>query len=220
MARDKPPHAKSRSYMIGVRVDDEQKALVEQAAEREGLQVSSFIIMLLVRLHILPASSMDKIKRRPVPFYSALHELLGVVNKIGGNCKQLAAALPEMNGLHGTHSRLILAAAVITEKLQGYQMPEGVNLYRLHQGITAEGHRFNQIVKSVNSGQPNLAGLPACLAIIRQEADRITAALTGEPQEINSVLADTDIMEKAMEEMRVNMRKAAAEQASRKNGDA
>jgi hypothetical protein len=220
MTHRKNTDTEAAEVWVNFRTFKEYKDLILQAAMNEGLQLSSFMTMLLVRCKILPEAAIARIKRRPVPFFTALHGLLGVVNKIGGNCKQLAAALPEIDGLHGTYSRLILSAAVITEKLQGYEMPEGVNLYRLQHSITSEGHRFNQIVKSVNIGQPNLADLPASLAAIRREADKITAALTGEPQETNSILADADIMEKAMEEMRANMRKAAAEQVSRKNGDA
>jgi hypothetical protein len=65
--------------MLVVRVSEEQKALVVQAAEREGLQISSFIFRLLVRLHNLPESCLKRIKRRPMPFYNALHGLLGIV---------------------------------------------------------------------------------------------------------------------------------------------
>jgi hypothetical protein len=220
MTHNKNTDRDAAEVWINFRTFKEYKDLIVQAAMNEGLQLSSFMTMLLVRCKILPEAAIARIKRRPVAFFTALHGLLGVVNKIGGNCKQLAAAMPQLDGLHSTHSRLILAAAVITEKLQGYEIPEGVNLYRLQQGITAEGHRFNQIVKSVNMGQPNLAGLPASLAAIRQEADKITAVLTGEPQETNSILADADILEKAMNEMRTNMRKAATEQTSRKDGDA
>jgi len=191
----KPPPSNS---FLSVRVDAEQKALVEQAAEREGLQVSSFIIMLLVRLHILPDTSLQKMKRRPVPFYNALHGLLGVVNKIGGNCKQLAAALPNVVGLDMTHAAIMEAAVAITDALKGRAIPEEVNLYRLQSDITKVGHIFNQIVRSVNMGKPSLAGLQTILIAIRDAADTITIALSNAQ----------DPMEKAMEEMRANMKKA------------
>ena len=170
---------KPRPFMIGVRVDDEQKALITQAAEREGLQISSFIIMLLVRNHVLPEKSLKIVKRRPVVLFNALHGLLGVVNKTGGNCKQLAVAFPNMEGLHQAHAEVIAAAAAITDALHGKKISEGINLYRLEDEMTKTGHDFNQIVKSVNVGRPNLIGLPGTLQAIAQSAATITIALNG-----------------------------------------
>ena len=207
---------KPRNLIIGVRVNEEQKALVVQAAGREGLQVSSFIIMLLVRLRILPDTCLKKLKRRPVPYFNALHGLLGIVNKIGGNCKQLAAALPDMAELHVTHALIIAAASVITDAFQGKKIPEGVNLYRLQGDITQKGYAFNQIVKSVNAGQPSVAGLPAVLHAISGSAAAIAAALTGEL--MHSPDNGNDLMEKAMQEMRTNMKMAAAELTKPKKG--
>lgn len=179
MPHDKEPKEQAKSSMIVVRVDHEQKGLVTQAAEREGLQVSSFLIMLLVRCGILPECAVKKLKRRPVPYYNALHGLLGVINKIGGNCKQLNAVLPNTKGLSLAHASVIQAAASVIEALKGYPIPEGINLYRLQGDITREGYVFNQIVKSVNSGRPNLGQLPTTLAAIRSAADVITVSLTG-----------------------------------------
>ena len=170
---------KIRSSMLVIRVSDEQKALVEQAAEREGLQVSSFIIMLLVRFHVLPDICLETVKRRPVAFFTALHGLLGVVNKIGGNCKQLADAFPDVAGLHHAHAEIIAAAAAITDALHGKRMAQDVNLYRLQDEMTNTGHVFNQIVKSVNSGRPNLARLPDSIQAIAQNAAAVTIALNG-----------------------------------------
>lgn len=169
----------SKCY-LSVRVNAEQKALVVQAAEREGLQVSSFIIMLLVRFRILPDSCLRKIKRCPVPHFNALHGLLGVVNKVGGNCKQLASVFPDAKGLSQTHAHIIEAAAVVTDALHGQKVPDRVDLYRLQGDMIREGHVFNRIVKSVNVGRPNLAGLPAALFAIHKTADRIIKEMTGE----------------------------------------
>jgi hypothetical protein len=192
-----PKQEKRRQPMLVVRVSEEQKALVVQAAEREGLQISSLIIMLLVRFHILPENCLKRIKRRPVPFFNALHGLLGIVNKIGGNCKQLAVALPNMEGLIQTHGQIIGASAAITDALQGKKISETVNLYRLQGDITQQGHVFNQIVKSVNAGNASLKGLPAVLHSIARSAVTITAALNG-----NLIEADEALMEMAMDEMR------------------
>jgi hypothetical protein len=180
MAHEKKTSPFSKCF-LSIRVNAEQKALVVQAAEREGLQISSFIIMLLVRLRILPDRCLKKIKRCPVPHFNELHGLLGVVNKIGGNCKQLAVFYPDHAGLSRAHAQIIQAAAIITDALRGKKVPEGVNLYQLQGDLTREGYVFNQIVKSVNIGRPNLAGLQDALAAIGNGANAITAALSGLP---------------------------------------
>jgi hypothetical protein len=201
MTHDRKSLTNRLTRRLSVRMTTEHYSLVEMAAEREGLQISSFVIMVLVRLHILPESCLMKIKRRPVPFFNALHGLLGVVNKIGGNCKQLAISFPNVEGLHQTHTKIIAAAAAITDALQGIAVPESVNLYRLQGDITQTGHVFNQIVKSVNTGNPNLSGLPYVLHAITRNAVAITATLNGEH------VAD--------EELPHNMRMAASEQTQR-----
>jgi hypothetical protein len=197
MNHELKPIFKPRTARLSVRMATEHYDLVHEAAEREGLQISSFIIMLLVRFDILPESCLKRIKRRPVPFFNALHGLLGIVNKIGGNCKQLAVALPNTDGLIHTHDQIVLAAAAITDALQGRKIPEGVNLYRLQGDITQQGHVFNQIVKSVNAGNPSVNGLPAVLHSIARSAVTITAALNG-----NLIEADEVLTEMAMDEMR------------------
>jgi hypothetical protein len=197
------PKAEARTGgRLSVRLGLEGMALVRQAAEREGLQVASFIIMLLVRLHILPDSYMTAIKRRPVAHFNALHGLLGVVNKIGGNCKQLATALPDTEGIEKTQNSLLRASVFLTDALQGVLVPERVNLYRLQEAITKEGFRFNVIVKSVNSGRPDLTDIQATFAAIRHAADAITTALSGNPVEDHDSL-----LEMALSEMRANMKK-------------
>ncbi len=192
----------SRTEKISVRLHPEHKMLVEQAAEREGLQIASFIIMLFVRLRILPESCMAKIKRRPVALFNALHQLLGSVNKIGGNCKQLAVVYPDMDGLEKTQYSLLRASAFLTDAIQGAAMPEGINLYRLQENMTKIGIVFNRIVKSVNSGRPDLVDLPATFTGICKAADAITASLTGHP-----VADDDNLMDMAMSEMRAQMQK-------------
>jgi len=177
------PKEKSRTLMIGVRVNAEQKASIEMAAEREGLQVSSFIITLLVSRKVLPDSCLRKLKRYPVPLYCALHGLLGVANSMGERCKQLTAALPNSEvcaELNQTHTHIIEATAAIADALRGKATPEGVNLYRLQTDIAKLGQKFNRLVKSVNIGKPDLSGLSATLAAIANAADTITAALTGQ----------------------------------------
>lgn len=193
--------------MLVVRVSEEHKALVVEAAEREGLQISSFIIMLLVRFHILPESCLKRMKRRPVPFFNALHGLLGIVNKIGGNCKQLDAVMPAMDELRQTQEQIILTAAAITDALHGKKIPKGINLYRLQGDITQQGYVFNQIVKSINAGNPNITGLPAVLNSITRSAATISTTLNG--------VTDDDLSEMALQEMRDNMQTAAAEQTER-----
>jgi hypothetical protein len=81
-------------------------------------------------------------------------------------------------------------------------MPEGINLYRLQENMTKIGIVFNRIVKSVNSGRPDLADLPATFTAICKAADAITASLTGHP-----VADDDNLMDMAMSEMRAQMQK-------------
>ena len=196
---------KRAEAFLSIRMYDEDKALIVQAAEREGLQLSSFFIMVLVRLKILPESRMAKIKRRPVEGYNVLHGLLGVVNKIGGNRKQLAA-LPDANGLGEAHASLIRAAAAITDCLKGKPIPASVNIYRLQEKLTNSGYALNQIVKSINIGRPDFNSLPETLAAVRDSADSITAALTGEPIEDSAT-----IRQKAQADIRISMKMAAQE---------
>lgn len=212
MPIEQKPQRAAKSF-LSIRINAEHKALVVQAAEREGLQLSSFIIMLLVRFHILPESCLKKIKRRPVPLFNALHGLLGVVNKIGGNCKQLAEAFPDQDGLCQTHARIIQAAAVLTDALHGKQIPEAVNLYRLQGDITQQGYIFNQIVKSVNFGKPNLTGLPAVLHAISRSAEAISVALNGSP-----VTGSAASSGQAPEDILTKMRQAATEMTKRQAG--
>ena len=174
--QNRKPAAKS---FLSIRMDADQKAMVVQAAEREGLQISSFIIMLLVRCRILPESCLKRIKRRPVPLFNALHGLLGIVNKIGGSCKQLAVVYPDMTTLRQTQAKIIQTAVLLTDALQGKKIPEDINLYRMQGDLTQRGYVLNQIAKSVNSGRPSLEGLPAVLRGINQSACAVIAALNG-----------------------------------------
>jgi len=206
----------ARTKKISVCLTPTQYNLVDEAANNEGLRLSSFMIMLLVRLHILPDSSLKKLKRRPVPFFNELHALLGAVNKIGGHCKQLAAVMPETKGLDEIHASLTRAAYAITDILRGKKIPAGVSLYRLQSDLTKAGQHFNDIVKSINTGNPDLSDLVPVLTHIHECAEAISAALTGQP--IRQVDTHEAIMEKAMDEMRLNMRKAEAQQAG-PNGD-
>lgn len=168
--------------MIGVRVDAEQKQLIEKAAEREGLQVSSFIIMLLVRLRILPESCMKNLKRNAVPNFNDLHALFGTVNRIGGNFKQLSSAMPDISTLRPAHMNLLQSADAITDALQGKKIPENANLQKLDNDLTSIGYAFNDIVRSVNMGKPELSNLPAVLAAITRTSNAIIATLTGKPE--------------------------------------
>jgi hypothetical protein len=229
---DNRPKEKTRTLMIGVRVNEDQKACVEMAAEREGLRVSSYIITMLVRLKVLPEGSLRKLKRYPVPYYCTLHGLLGAVNTIGGNCKQLASILPDgdvCSGVHKTHARIIDAAAAITEALRGKAIPEDVNLYRLQADMSKLGRVFDRIVKSVNIGKPDLAGLPTTLAAITYAANTITAALTGQQGRgaalpdmkvpiARPVQTETDLRKKAVKKRLAGMWKMAAKHAKRRKG--
>ncbi|MDD3289153.1 MAG: hypothetical protein PHX43_09190 [Alphaproteobacteria bacterium] len=198
---NKKPKRKSRSEMIGVRVDAEQKKLIDAAAEREGLQISSFIIMILVRVRILPDCCLKKLKRRPVPFFNELHGLLGTANLIGGNCKQLAVALPDVVGLRAARASINRAASAITDSLQGRAIPASVNLYKLDGALTDAGYNLNDIVRSVNMGKPELSELRATLAGIARAAEAITAALTGRQIQNTDVAYVKDLAKLAMEEM-------------------
>jgi hypothetical protein len=210
---------KLRTSMIGVRVDWEQKEMVERAAEREGLQMSSFLIMLLVRCRILPESSLDKLKRKPMPFYNALHGLLGVVNNIGGNFKQLSNAMPDTVGLKAAHASIIRAASAITETMRGRPLPTVLNFYEFQGRLTGVGYELNEIVRSVNKGQPRLEGLPGVLGSICLIADEITAMLTGQPVEITDPIYRADLAELAMEEMRLIMQKASKQHTQHRTDD-
>jgi hypothetical protein len=212
MARtNKKTAPKSAKKFISVRVDEEQKTLVKQAAESEGLQLSSFIIMLLVRFHVLPELCLKKIKRRPVPFFNELHALLGVVNNIGGNCKQLLAAMPELSGVRGTQGSLQGVSEAVTDALFGKSLPADVDLERHQESFRKIGAAFNDIVRSVNKGRPELEDLPEVLSAIRDSADALASVLTGKPVMggemgyVKDLAKDT--METAMEEMRANMRR-------------
>ncbi|MDD2324407.1 MAG: hypothetical protein PHW63_00120 [Alphaproteobacteria bacterium] len=177
MTEIKMPVKRARNSMIVVRVNAEQKALVVQAAEREGLQLSSFILMVLVRVRILPQSCLKALKRRPVACFTELHDLLGIVNKIGGNCKQLKSALPDVEGLAATHSQLIHAASVLTNALHGGRLPHGINLYHFQDELTKLGHGFNQAVKNVNMGRSDDRSLSSFLYAIERQAAKLSLAL-------------------------------------------
>jgi len=199
------PDHEIRSEKITLRLSPTNKARVVEYATNQGLGVASCLVMLLVKVGALPASCIRKVKRAPVKLYVELHSLLGELNKIGGNCKQLGATYPDLHEINHIYDHIALACFVITEKLQGQPVPEGVNLYALQKRLVTEGRIFNQIVKSVNCGKPCLVGLEACLNALCLEADRITAAMTGQPYENNPLLAEVDQMERAMAEMRKNL---------------
>ncbi len=216
MLHDKNQTKNNRSSILGFRLDAEERTLVVEAADREGLGISGFIILLLIRAKVLPESCMKKLRRRPMPLYNALHELLGVVNKIGGNCKQLSRVVEDVDGLSEAHACLIQAAAIITDALLGVPVPDGVNLYRLQGNITEIGHRFNLIVKSVNTGRPNLVRLPETLSLIGKYADDISIALASNPIRPVIKAKNHPIAEKievpakpALEDVRLNMKRAA-----------
>jgi len=208
MAHDEDQTITLRTARLSVRMTQEDYGLVDQAAENQGLEISSFIIMLLVRLHILPDSCLKRLKRRPVPLFTELHDLIGAVNKIAGNCKQLATAMPETPGLRSTQSSLQRAAASITDAMQGKAIPVGVNLYEMLADLTEAGYVFNEIVKSVNMGKPELSGLRSTLAEICKITTSIAVAFTGKPSHNADTSYVKDLAELAMEEMRGNMRKA------------
>lgn len=169
----------SDTSFLSIRMKTAQKALIVEAAEREGLRVSSFIIMTFARLHILPNSCLKTLKHCPVPAFKELHGLLGVVNKISGNCQQLTYALSETPELHQAKVKLMLTAAALSDALRGNKVPEGINLHRFQAEMTEIGYAFNQIVKSVNAGKPQLEELPATLFAISKGAATITQALKG-----------------------------------------
>lgn len=185
MTNDKNHPQPVRTSRLSVRLADDEYALVEAAANREGLQIASFIIMLLVRVHILPEKCLRKIKRRPVPLFNELHALYGTLNLIGGNFKQLNAAMPELPNVRGTHTCLMRAADTVSDALQGKAVPQNAAPAKLDHKLTAIGYSFNDIVRSVNMGRPQLGDLPEVLAAIKQTAYLITSLISGKP--INSL---------------------------------
>ncbi len=199
-----------RPMKLSVRLAPEHYSLVEQAANREGLQLSSFITMLLVRVHILPESCLKQIKRRPIPLFRELHSLLGTLNLIGGNCKQLASALPDTAGLRTTHASLIRAADAVTDALQGKPVPVNTNVYRLEGQLTAIGYSFNDIVRSVNMGRPQLIDLPEVLSSLTRSADTITATITGRPVGNPDMAYVRGLSVRAVSNVKAEMKKAAA----------
>ncbi|MGB9151583.1 MAG: hypothetical protein WCD70_00665 [Alphaproteobacteria bacterium] len=214
MSHDKEPQSSATAF-ISIRINAYLKKLIEEAAEREGLQVASFIIMVLVRAHILPSSCMKIIKRRPVPFFTELHQLMGTINKVGGNCKQMADALPHTAGLRSTHACINRAAEAVTDALQGKPIPAKINLSKFEGELTDEGYAFNDIVRSVNMGKPQLSGLRTILASISDTTDAITMALTSEP-----LAQDNDEPKLATDEIRATMKKSAKAYTKRQKGDA
>lgn len=184
MSNDKNQIQSARTSRLSVRLADDEYALVEAAANREGLQIASFIIMLLVRVHILPEKCLRKIKRRPVPLFNELHALYGTLNLIGGNFKQLNAAMPELPNVRETHTRLMRAADTVSDALQGKAVPPNAAPTKLDHKLTAIGYSFNDIVRSVNMGRPQLGNLPEVLAAIGQTADLIIAQISGKPTTI------------------------------------
>jgi hypothetical protein len=212
MTYNQEAEIKSRSSMLVVRVDKDQKRLVEDAAQREGLQISSFFMMLLVRANILPSSCLRKIKRRPVPFFNVLHQLLGTINKIGGNCKQMDDALPHTTGLRSTHDFVNHAAEAVIDAIQGKAIPANVNLAKFEGELTDQGYAFNAIVRSVNMGKPQLAGLPAVLKNISQTANAITLALG------NDYSAGNNLVSEPTGEIRARMKKSA-KASTKRQGD-
>jgi hypothetical protein len=219
MAHDKDQTFEPRAARLSVRMTKADYSLVDQAAENQGLEISSFIIMLLVRLHILPDSYLKRLKRRPVPLFTELHDLIGAVNKIAGNCKQLVAARPETPGLRSAQASLQRAAAAITDALHGKTIPVGVNLHEMLADLTEAGYVFNDIVRSINMGQPELSGLRSTLAEICKIATTIAVAFTGKSLHNADTAFVKDLAELAMEEMRANMRKAERKPAKRSKDD-
>ena len=205
--------------MIGIRLSDDEKKLVEEVAERDGLEVSALVVMMFVRLGILPESSLRKVRHRPVEPYNALYWLLGTICKAQDNCKKLATALPDTEGLGRVYACFTGASKSVIRALRGRKIRKGVDLYHLQADLAKLDDRLNHIVKSIKTGRPDLTRLPDTLSKISHAADAITTALTG-PSVQDSALSETgvktispvddsdDLLEKAMEEMRVNMRKA------------
>ena len=167
----------SDTSFLSIRMKTAQKALIVQAAEREGLQLSSFILIVVVRVRILPQSCIKTLKRRPVACFTELHDLLGIVNKIGGNCKQLKAVLPDVEGLAAAHGQLVRAASALTDALHGGRLPHGINLYHFQDELTKLGHGFNQAVKNVNIGRADDRSLSSFLYAIERQAAKLSLAL-------------------------------------------
>lgn len=197
---------KAAAAWVTFRTLPEYKAMIMKAAARYGLQLSSYMTMLLVRDEAIPNEAMEGIKRCPAKSFAGLYKLLTAINRIGINCKQLAAVMPDVDGLHKTHQRIMLTASIITDKLYGESVPESVRLDELLQGVDNIGKKFNAIVRSVNMKRPQLADLPETLIAIRASANFVITALNGELPETAELLNEEDVLELAMEEMFANMR--------------
>ena len=196
--------------LIGFRLDDADRMLVIKAAEREGLQLSSFFLFLLVRCGILPKSRLMKLKRLMVANYKPLHRLLMVVNNIAGLCKQLVGKVENDEGLEATQIALVRAAASITDCLKGKPVADIERIIRIKAFLTINGQALNQAVKAVHSGKNYITGLTEFLVVIRLTANSIAHDL-GDGSESETL---TDM---AMAEMRANMRKAADETTKRQD---
>ena len=196
--------------LIGFRLDDADRMLVIKAAAREGLQLSSFFLFLLVRCGILPKSRLMKLKRLMVANYKPLHRLLMVVNNIAGLCSQLVGKVENDEGLEATQIALVRAAAAITDCLKGKPVADIERIIRIKAFLTINGQALNQAVKAVHSGKNYITGLTEFLVVIRLTANSIAHDL-GDGSESETL---TDM---AMAEMRANMRKAADETTKRQD---
>ena len=74
---------RARSGIIGVRVSTEERAELEEAAERAGLTLGSYI-----RERVLSAPKTRAVRRPPIE-QKMLAQLLGQLGKAGGNIHQI-----------------------------------------------------------------------------------------------------------------------------------
>lgn len=112
-----------RQPHIDFRVTAKEKAEIEKAAERAGLDVGSF-----ARVQCLAAPKV-RAARRPVVEMKALARLLGEMGKIGSNLNQLARMANtekcvETDGLESTLAKVRIVAGEIMQAM-GRKYPGG-----------------------------------------------------------------------------------------------
>ena len=110
-----------RAGIIGVRVSISERAELEEAAERAGLTLGSY-----VRDRVLSAPKTRAVRRPPIE-KKLLAQLLGQLGKVGGNIHQIVKYMNFGNGvMHDELSTALTsfeeAAAAIMEALGRKQM--------------------------------------------------------------------------------------------------
>lgn len=105
-----------RAGIVGIRVSVSERAELEEAAERAGLTLGSYI-----RERVLSAPKTRAVRRPPIE-KKLLAQLLGQLGKVGGNIHQIVKYMNFGNGIMPDDLRTALnsfeeAAAAIMEAM-------------------------------------------------------------------------------------------------------